>query len=108
MYYVYNANAMETYMRIIQTRVDDELRQNVEEIFGNMGITVNDGIRLFLYQVRNERGLPFRPSADEWLPHRTSSHVPNAETEKAIQDMETDIETETFDKAEDLFSSLGM
>ena len=50
---------------IIQTRVDSDLRQKAESILKAMGMSLNDGIRIFLQQVVNDRALPFRPSVGQ-------------------------------------------
>ncbi len=47
---------------IIQTSVDMELRKSAEHIFSSMGISLNDGIRIYLNQVVMDRAIPFRPS----------------------------------------------
>ena len=38
-----------------------ELRKSAEHIFSAMGLSLNDGIRLFLNQVVRDRAIPFRP-----------------------------------------------
>nr|DAK74303.1 MAG TPA: addiction module antitoxin [Caudoviricetes sp.] len=46
---------------IIQTRIDDKSKAEAEAIFRQMGMSLSDGIRIFIYQVLNERALPFQP-----------------------------------------------
>ncbi|MBN1448666.1 MAG: type II toxin-antitoxin system RelB/DinJ family antitoxin [Bacteroidetes bacterium] len=46
----------ETYVR---ARVDERLKQESEEILLALGMTTAEAIRIFLYQVRLNRGLPF-------------------------------------------------
>lgn len=50
---------------VIQTRVDSALREDATNILASMGMSLNDGIRIFLQQVVNERAFPFRPVASE-------------------------------------------
>lgn len=50
---------------IIQTRIDSDVRQNAENILNSMGLSLNDGIRMFLHQLINDRAMPFRPSAGD-------------------------------------------
>lgn len=50
---------------IIQTRIDSSVRQSAENILNSMGLSLNDGIRLFLHQLINDHGMPFRPSISE-------------------------------------------
>ncbi|MDR2098478.1 MAG: type II toxin-antitoxin system RelB/DinJ family antitoxin [Rickettsiales bacterium] len=96
-------------MTVIQTRIDDKVKKHAEEVFNSLGITLNDGIRLFLNQVRIDRGLPFRPTlGDEWAAHNASSHIPNKETEGAIRKVKAGIGTKTFKTKEALFKDLGI
>ena len=50
---------------IIQTSVDMELRKSAEHIFSAMGLSLNDGIRIYLNQVVRDRAIPFRPSVED-------------------------------------------
>ena len=44
---------------VIQTRVDEQLKTNAEQVFASIGIDMASAIRLFLTQVVNTRGIPF-------------------------------------------------
>ncbi len=46
----------ETFVR---ARVDARLKMDSEAILGQLGLTTADAIRIFLHQVRIQRGLPF-------------------------------------------------
>lgn len=46
---------------IIQTRIDDQSKAEAEAIFRKMGMSLSDGIRIFICQVLNDRALPFQP-----------------------------------------------
>ena len=46
----------ETFVR---ARVDSRLKADSEAILGQLGLTTADAIRIFLHQVRIQRGLPF-------------------------------------------------
>jgi addiction module RelB/DinJ family antitoxin len=63
---------------VIQTRVPASLRRNTEAIFNKMGMSLNDGIRIYLAQVEMDGGLPFRP--------QTRGEIPNEETMVALED----------------------
>lgn len=63
---------------VIQTRIDTETRQNAERILKAMGLTLNDGIRIFLKQVIHSNAMPFQP-------HLTS--VPNERVQQAMQNV---------------------
>jgi DNA-damage-inducible protein J len=45
---------------VVRSRIDPIVKQEANRIFKNMGITLSDGIRLFLYQVIAEKALPFK------------------------------------------------
>jgi DNA-damage-inducible protein J len=60
----------------VQSRVNPELKQQAEAIFASMGMSLADGIRIFLQQTVNIQGLPFQPSIKK----------PNAETIDAMND----------------------
>lgn len=52
---------------VIQTRIDDKSKSEAEEIFRQMGMSLNDGIRIFICQVINEKALPFQPKLSREL-----------------------------------------
>ncbi len=61
---------------IIQARIDADSKKEAEVILNQMGMSLNEGIRVFIRQVVNDRALPFQPSlADE----------PNKATQMAMQ-----------------------
>lgn len=62
----------------IQARVKKELKEEAEEILDAMGLTLSDGVRLFLQQVVNTGSLPFQPTIKQ----------PNAETIAAMNELE--------------------
>lgn len=47
----------DTYVR---ARVDKSLKQEVDRIFNGLGLSTTEAIRLFLVQVRINKGLPFQ------------------------------------------------
>lgn len=58
----------------IHVNVDDALKQEVEKIFQDLGLSTSEAIGLFYEQVSQHKGLPF------------AADVPNTETAKAIED----------------------
>ena len=83
---------------VIQTRIDEESRKAAEEIFKRMGMSLSEGIRIFIYQVINERALPFRPGRD---------FVPNNETQKVIEDAQSGIGlSKAYTDLDELFKDL--
>ncbi len=79
----------------IQSRIKVELKEQAEAIFEAMGLTVSEGIRLFLQQVVNVGGLPFTPTAKR----------PNAETQAAMDELATG-KGKRFASTADLFADL--
>lgn len=61
---------------VIQTRIDDKSKTEAEEILRQMGMSLNDGIRIFICQVINDKALPFRPAL---------INEPNEATQMALQ-----------------------
>lgn len=47
---------------IIQVRIDAESKKEAEAILNQMGMTLNEGIRIFVRQIIHQRALPFQPS----------------------------------------------
>lgn len=79
----------------IQSRIKVELKEQAEAIFEAMGLTVSEGIRLFLQQVVNVGGLPFTPTAKR----------PNAETQAAMDEL-ANSKGKRFANTTDLFADL--
>ena len=46
--------------QIVRSRIDPIVKQEANRILKNMGMTLSDGIRLFLHQVIAEKALPFK------------------------------------------------
>ena len=61
----------------IRARVEPALKSEAEAILKKIGLSSSEAMRLFLYQVVQQRGLPFEVK------------IPNAETISAIEELET-------------------
>ena len=48
----------------LQVRLEEELKQNAEAVFGNCGIDMSSAIRLFLKQSVIRGGIPFKIKTD--------------------------------------------
>ncbi|MEN8155113.1 MAG: type II toxin-antitoxin system RelB/DinJ family antitoxin [Acidobacteriota bacterium] len=44
---------------VVRSRIDPVVKEEAKRIFKSMGITLSDGIRLFLHQVIADQALPF-------------------------------------------------
>ena len=59
---------------IVRSRIDPTIKSEASKILRSMGLTLSDGIRLFLHQIVAQKELPF------------SIKVPNFVTIKAMED----------------------
>lgn len=58
---------------VIRSRIDPEVKNEASKILRSMGLTLSEGIRLFLHQIIAQKKLPF------------SVETPNAITVKAMK-----------------------
>ena len=56
----------------ITTRVDPELKENIEEILSQLGMNTTQAINMFLKQLELHRGLPF--DVQLTVPSRVNKH----------------------------------
>ena len=77
---------------VIQTRIDSSVRQNAENILNSMGLSLNDGIRMFLHQLVTDRAMPFRPSVGD---------EPNDYLKKCIEEVKDRKNLIKFDTVEE-------
>lgn len=70
----------------VRARIDTQLKEEVEEIFKQIGLTTSQAITIFMNRVRSERGIPFELK------------VPNAKTLQAMKEADNRIgETITYE-----------
>ena len=60
----------------IQMRIPTAKKVAAEGVFEELGLSLNDGIRMYVNQVARDRALPFVPNI--------RADIPNAETLRAI------------------------
>jgi DNA-damage-inducible protein J len=82
--------------RTITIRLDPSLKENVEEILDELGLTTSQAIVLFYKQVQLHRGLPF------------DVRLPNETMRAALDDAAARRDLATFDSTEGLFVDLGI
>lgn len=80
----------------ISTRIDPRLKNNVERVFRELGLTSSQAITLFYKQVELQQGLPF------------TVKIPNDVTLEALEDARLRSNMESFNTIEDLFNDLGI
>jgi len=51
-------------MTNLQIRVDDVLRHQAQQVANNLGMDLTTAVRVFLKQMVNSNGLPFKPEVD--------------------------------------------
>ena len=68
----------------INVRVDEVIKAKAEKILGKIGISTSDTINAMLHQIVLQKGIPFELK------------IPNAETQKAMRDLEAGL-GERFD-----------
>ena len=79
--------------RLVQARVDKDVKEEASVVLAAMGLTVSDAVRLLLTRVAREKALPFAPL------------VPNAETIAAMRDARAG-NLPRFDDVESLLDDL--
>ncbi|MCH9697430.1 MAG: type II toxin-antitoxin system RelB/DinJ family antitoxin [Gammaproteobacteria bacterium] len=80
----------------IQTRIDPDLKESVEAIFSQLGLSSGEAIRLFYSQVELTGGLPF------------PVQLPNSDTIEAIKESQTDTTLSRYQSFSDLRKEEGI
>ena len=80
----------------IRARIEPRLKQEVEKLFKEMGLTTTEAINIFYRQVRLRNGLPFNVV------------VPNKTTEKVFKDTDAKRNLIRCEDADDMFDKLGI
>ena len=44
---------------VVRARIDENVKKNAEDIFGEIGLTTSQAINIFFKKVISERGIPF-------------------------------------------------
>ncbi|MBL7163795.1 MAG: type II toxin-antitoxin system RelB/DinJ family antitoxin [Anaerolineales bacterium] len=81
---------------VISARINPELKNNVEQVFQELGLTATQAITMFYKQVELQRGLPFIVK------------IPNDVTSQALREARSRYDLEDFNTVEDLFDDLGI
>jgi DNA-damage-inducible protein J len=81
---------------MVHVRVDEQVKMEATEALSAMGLTLSDGIRVFLTRIVADKEMPF------------ALKVPNAESRAAIAETEEIIKGRRarFATADDLFNDL--
>ncbi len=81
---------------VITARIEPGLKESVEQVFTQLGLSTTQAITLFLRQVELQQGLPF------------NLKVPNATTQAALREAQERRNLTTYTDANDLFVDLGI
>ena len=71
----------------LQVRMDGQIKNNVEELYRNLGTTFAEAVRIFAQQSLLAGGMPFRPTLKPW------EELTEAELERKLAASEEDILT---------------
>lgn len=80
----------------VQARIDHNLKQSVEAIFSQLGLSSGEAIRLFYSQVELNGGLPF------------PVQLPNAETMAAMEESRNDSNQKRYKTFADIREEQGV
>jgi DNA-damage-inducible protein J len=80
----------------VTVRLDPELKETVEGIFSELGLSVSQAINLFYRQVQLRRGLPF------------DVRLPNETTRRALRDAEERRDLASYASTAEMFEDLGI
>jgi DNA-damage-inducible protein J len=81
---------------VIRSRIESDLKSDVELILSRLGLTSSDAIQLLFRQIQLRRGIPFDVS------------LPNALTVKTLKDSRKGKNVKSFATKEELFRDLGL
>lgn len=81
---------------MIRARTEPTLKQEVERIFGELGLTVTEAINLFFRQIKLRKGLPFDVA------------IPSKKTIKTFKDTDKGRNLVKCKNAKDMFDKLGI
>ena len=81
---------------MIRARVDPVLKEEVENVFEQLGLSATQAITLFYQQVRLNQGLPF------------DVRIPNEVTRRTFAETDAGKNIVRSENAEDMFAQLGI
>lgn len=82
--------------KTVTVRLDSDLKQDVEHIFSDLGLSTSQAIVLFYKQVQLHQGLPFEV------------RIPNEATRQALVDAEERRNLTSYGSVDELFADLGI
>jgi len=80
----------------VRARIEPDLKEEVEKLFHELGISTTDAINIFFKQVKLRHGLPFEVA------------IPNELTQKVLKETDDGINIVRHENIEDMFKNLGI
>jgi DNA-damage-inducible protein J len=90
------SRSSETKTGMIRARVDPVLKAKAEGIFGQLGLSASDAIRIFYAQVALTNGMPFEV------------RVPNALTRKTLEDADAGENLTRYTSVDEMFEDMDL
>lgn len=86
---------------LIQARVDSKVKDDAENIINQLGISLNEAIRMFLMQVIIHKGIPFKPTLKP-------EYEPNEILQQIIADVENKKDLTRYKNTDEMWHDLGL
>ena len=86
---------------LIQARVDSKVKEDAENIMNQLGISLNEAIRMFLMQVIIHKGIPFKPTLKP-------EYEPNEMLQQVIADVENKKDLTRYKNTDEMWQDLGL
>ncbi|MCQ2965634.1 MAG: type II toxin-antitoxin system RelB/DinJ family antitoxin [Alphaproteobacteria bacterium] len=86
---------------LIQARIDSKVKEDAENIMNQLGISLNEAIRMFLMQVIIHKGIPFKPTLKP-------EYEPNEYLTKVIADVEAKKDLTHYKNTDEMWEDLGL
>ena len=86
---------------LIQARIDSKVKEDAENIMNQLGISLNEAIRMFLMQVIIHKGIPFKPTLKP-------EYEPNEMLQQAIADVENKKDLTRYKNTDEMWQDLGL
>ena len=80
----------------VRARIEPDLKEEVEKLFHELGISTTDAINIFFKQVKLRHGLPFEVA------------IPNELTQKVLKETDDGINIVRHKNIDDMFKKLGI
>ena len=86
---------------LIQARIDSKVKEDAESIMNQLGISLNEAIRMFLMQVIIHKGIPFKPTLKP-------EYEPNEMLQQVIADVENKKDLTRYKNTDEMWQDLGL